>query len=100
MGPRGAPAFIATSPAGLPNCNSVLVAWSAGRPGAVLYSERGQAMRWAWVLLMLWLLACGARGGPDRERALADLQDSAVAAFVTTRSERNLPAGPLVYRAG
>jgi hypothetical protein len=53
-----------------------------------------------WGLCTMLALACGLRLGGDGERALADLQDSAVAAFVTARVERNLPSGPLEYRAG
>ena len=57
-------------------------------------------MRRLWQSCVLLVLACGLGSGPDTERALADLQESAVAAFVTARSERNLPTGPLEYRAG
>ncbi len=57
-------------------------------------------MRRLWPLCILLVLACGPGGGPDADRALADLQDSAIAAFVTTRAERDLPEGPLQYRAG
>lgn len=57
-------------------------------------------MRRLWPLWMALALACGPGGGPGTERTLADLQESAVAAFVTARSERNLPTGPLEYRAG
>src|SRR5581483_11449974 len=58
------------------------------------------AVRRLWPLWMALALACGPGGGPGTERTLADLQESAVAAFVTARSERNLPTGPLEYRAG
>ena len=58
-------------------------------------------MRVGWGLVALVLVACGLReAGVDHERTLADLQESAVAAFVTARAERGLPAGPLEYRAG
>jgi hypothetical protein len=56
-------------------------------------------MRPLWILATLPLLACSLRPGVD-ERTYADLQDSAVAAFVTARAEPDLPSEPLAYRAG
>ena len=56
--------------------------------------------RW-WLVGGLWLVACGLPGGGmDGERALADLQDSAVSAFVLGRAEGNLPTARLEYTAG
>src|SRR5438270_12564255 len=70
--------------------------------GAALYFQREErSMRRWWLVGGLWLVACGLPGGGmDGERALADLQDSAVSAFVLGRSEGNLPTSRLEYTAG
>jgi hypothetical protein len=54
-----------------------------------------------WLVGTVWLVACGLPGAAgDGERALADLQESAVAAFILGRAEGSLPNGRLEYSAG
>jgi hypothetical protein len=64
-------------------------------------------MRFWWLVRTFWLFstllfaACGLPGaGGDGERALADLQESAVSAFVLGRAEGSLPSARLEYTAG
>ena len=58
-------------------------------------------MRLWWLIAGLSLVACSLPGaGVDGERALTDLQESAVSAFVLGRAEGNLPTARLEYTAG
>ncbi|HLH26498.1 MAG TPA: hypothetical protein VK066_28590 [Chloroflexota bacterium] len=58
-------------------------------------------MRVVWLLLALLLTACSVRGPwQDGDPWLDDLNEMAVAAFITERSESGLPPGRLEFRAG
>ena len=58
-------------------------------------------MRFIWPALLLLLLACEVHlPGQDSDPWLDELNELAVATFITGRSERGLPAGRLEFRAG
>jgi hypothetical protein len=58
-------------------------------------------VRIIWPVLVLLLVACDLRlPWQDADAWLDDLNELAVAAFITDRSENGLPAGRLEFRAG
>jgi len=58
-------------------------------------------VRLSWLALVLLLVACDLRlPWQDADPWLDELNELAVAAFVTQRSESGLPSGVLEYRAG